>query len=125
MAADTHLSKRENQAMEIIYRLGRASAAEVQEQMPEAPNYSSVRSLLGILVEKGVLKYSLDQRRYVYEPAKPVARVRKQALTRFLGTFFNGSPRNLMASLLDPKEGKLSDEDVQALRKMLDEHSNK
>lgn len=120
--ADQHLSKRESQAMEIIYRLGKATAAEVQEQLADGPNYSAVRSLLGILVEKGLLKYSRDQRRYVYEPAKPATRVRKQALTRLIATFFDGSPRNLVASLLDPKEASLSAEDITALRQLLDEH---
>ena len=118
-----HLSKREGQAMEVIYRLGKATAAEIQEALPDAPNNSSVRSLLSILVEKGQLKYTRDQRRFVYEPAKPVTRVRKQALSRFLRTFFDGSPRNLMAALLDPKERKLSSDEVAELRKLLDDHS--
>ncbi len=125
MTPDPHLSKRENQAMEAIYRLGKASAAEIQEQLPDAPNYSAVRSLLGILVEKGLIKYTRDQRRYVYEPARPVARARRQALARFISTFFEGSPRNLVASLLDPKEGKLSKDDVKAIRQMLDQHTTK
>ncbi len=120
--ADQHLSKRESQAMEVIYRLGKATAAEVQAELADSPNYSAVRSLLGVLVEKGLLKYSRDQRRYVYEPAKPAARVRKQALGRLITTFFDGSTRNLVASLLDPKEASLSAEDVAALRQLLDDH---
>jgi BlaI family transcriptional regulator, penicillinase repressor len=119
---DSTLSKRENQAMEIIYRLGTASAAEVHEAMPDAPNYSSVRSLLAILVEKALLKQKQDGKRYLYEPALSPVRARKQALGRVVKTFFSGSPRALVASLLDPKEAKLSKQDVAELRKLLDNH---
>lgn len=119
---DSSLSKRENQAMEIVYRLGSATAAEIHDQMPDAPTYSSVRSLLGILVEKELLKYRQEGRRYVYEPAKSSARIRKQAVSRLLSTFFDSSPRELVASLLDPRESKLSAQDISDLRKLLDEH---
>ena len=119
---DSSLSKRENQAMEILYRLGSATAAEVQAELPEAPNYSSVRSLLGILVEKDLIKYRLDGKRYIYEAVKSPTRVRKQAVSRLLKTFFSGSPRELVASLLDPKESKLSKQDIDDLRQLLDKH---
>ena len=119
---DSTLSKRENQAMEILYRLGTATAADIQAELPEAPNYSSVRSLLSILVEKNLVKYRLDGKRYVYEAAKSPTRVRKQAVTRLLKTFFAGSPRELVASLLDPKESKLSRQDIDELRQLLDKH---
>ena len=119
---DTTLSKRENQAMEILYRMNSATAAEVQAQLPDAPNNSSVRSLLAILVEKGLLKVRQDGKRYVYETVASPGRVRKQAVGRLLKTFFSGSPRELVASLLDPKESRLSKEDIADLRKILDNH---
>ena len=119
---DSSLSKRENQAMEILYRLGAATAADVQGELPDAPNYSSVRSLLGILVAKDLVKYRLDGKRYIYEATKSPMRVRKQAVTRLLKTFFSGSPRELVASLLDPKESKLSRQDIDELRQLLDKH---
>jgi BlaI family transcriptional regulator, penicillinase repressor len=119
---DTSLSKRENQAMEIFYRMKSATAAEVHAQLPDAPNNSSVRSLLAILVEKGLLKQRLDGKRYVYELAASPVRVRKQAVSRLLKTFFSGSPRELVASLLDPRQSQLSKEDIADLREMLDKH---
>ncbi|MES2569407.1 MAG: BlaI/MecI/CopY family transcriptional regulator [Verrucomicrobiota bacterium] len=119
---DTSLSKRENQAMEILYRMNSATAAEVQAQLPDAPNNSSVRSLLAILVEKGLLKVHPEGKRYVYEPVASPVRVRKQAVSRLLKTFFSGSPRELVASLLDPRQSRLSKEDIADLRKLLDNH---
>ncbi len=119
---DSSLSKRENQAMEILYRLGTATAAEVQAELPDAPNYSSVRSLLGILEEKNLIKHRVDGKRYIYEAVKSPARVRKQAVSKLLKTFFSGSPTELVASLLDPKESKLSRQDIDELRALLDKH---
>ena len=119
---DSSLSKRENQAMEIVYRLGSATAAEIHAEMPEAPTYSSVRSLLGILVEKQLLKYRQEGRRYIYEPARSSTRIRKQAVTQLLTTFFGSSPRELVANLLDPKEARLSAEDLAEIRQLLDQH---
>jgi BlaI family transcriptional regulator, penicillinase repressor len=118
-SAPPPLSKREAQAMEILYRLGSAAAAEVQEQMPDAPNYSSVRSLLTILVEKGLVKFTQQGKRYVYEPVKSPQKVRKTAVSQLLKTFFNGSPSALVASLLDPKETKLSTQELSELRALL------
>ena len=119
---DSSLSKRENQAMEIVYRLGSATAAEIQAELPDAPAYSSVRSLLSILVDKQLLKYRQEGRRYIYEAAKSSTRIRKQAVTRLLNTFFGSSPRELVANLLDPRENRLSEKDVADLRQLLDQH---
>jgi BlaI family transcriptional regulator, penicillinase repressor len=111
--------------MEILYRLGQATAVEVHAEMPDAPSYSSVRSLLSILVGKELVKYTQDGKRYLYQPAKPAQRVRKQAISQLLRTFFEGSPRALVAAILDPKDSKLSANDVAELRRLLDQHKPK
>ena len=64
------LAKRERQILEIIYGLGRASAADVQERLPDNPGYSTVRKMLSILEEKGHLKHIEQDRRYVYLPTR-------------------------------------------------------
>lgn len=108
--------------MEIVYRLGSATAAEIHAEMADAPTYSSVRSLLGILVDKQLLKYRQEGRRYIYEAAKSSTRIRKQAVTQLLTTFFGSSPRELVANLLDPKEARLSAQDLAEIRQLLDQH---
>ncbi len=119
---EPELSKRERQAMEVVWRLGRATAQEVHEAMPEQPTYSAVRSLLTILEEKGLLKHTRESKRYVYEPTLSPARARKGALRRLLSTFFDGSPERLVESLLDPVDGPLSASEVARIRAMLDKH---
>jgi len=121
MSADElEFSKRERQAMEVLYRRGQATAQEVQEGLPDRPNYSAVRSLLGVLEDKGLVKHARLGKRYVYEPTVSPARARKGALRRLLGTFFDGSPERLVESLLDPVDGPLSAAEVARLRAMLD-----
>jgi BlaI family transcriptional regulator, penicillinase repressor len=108
--------------MDILYRLGTATAAQVHEEMPDAPSYSSIRSLLGILVEKGLVKFTQDGKRYVYAPARPAQRARKQAVAQLLRTFFDSSPGALVAALLDPKEAKMSSAELEEIRRMLEQH---
>lgn len=107
--------------MDIVYRLGKATAEEIQAEMPDDPSYSAVRALLGVLAEKKLLKYTRESRRYVYEPAIAPAKARDTALKKLLRTFFDGSPGKLVASLLDKNERKLSPEEVASIRKLLDE----
>ena len=120
-ARHEHLSKREHQAMDSVYRLGKATAEEIQSEMPDQPSYSAVRALLGVLAEKKLLKYTRESRRYVYEPALAPEKARETALKKLLRTFFDGSPGKLVASLLDKNERKLSPEDIASIRKLLDE----
>ena len=122
-AKDDQLSKRERQAMDIVYRLSKATAEEIQEEMPDQPSYSAVRALLSILVDKKLLKHTRESRRYVYEPAISREKARDTALRKLMRTFFDGSPGKLMASLLDAKDRKLPPEEVAAIRKLLDEQS--
>ncbi|HXV15717.1 MAG TPA: BlaI/MecI/CopY family transcriptional regulator, partial [Gemmatimonadaceae bacterium] len=91
MAEKDTLSRRERQIMDVLYRLGSATAAEVQENIADAPSYSAIRALLRILVEKGHARHSYDGPRYVYSPviSRPVAQ--KSALRQLVKTFFNGS----------------------------------
>lgn len=109
--------------MDIVYRVGRATAEEVQEEMPDQPSYSAVRALLSILVEKKLLKFTRESRRYVYEPAVAPEKAGDSALKRVMRTFFDGSPGKLMATLLDKKERRLPPEEIAVIRKLLDEQS--
>ena len=90
--------------MDIIWRHGRATANEIHEELSDAPSYSAVRALLAVLVNKGHLRHERDGKRYVYVPMASAEKAGKSALRRLLSTFFNNSPADLVATLLDPKE---------------------
>ena len=114
------LSKRERQILDILYRTSKATALEVQEQLPDSPGYSAVRALLRILEDKGHVRHAVDGAKYVYSPAVPAERARRSALTHLMHTFFEGSAGKAMLALLDSAPGELSQEDLDRLQAHLD-----
>ncbi len=122
---DGQLSRRERQVMDILFRKGKATAGEVLEELPDPPGYSAVRALLVTLEQKEMVTHSKDSRRYVYLPAVPEKRAKRTALKQLLATFFEGSPEKLVASLLNPKDQKLSQDEIARIRKLIDENGGK
>ena len=118
---DGRISRRERQVMDILFRLGKATAEEVLNELPDPPGYSAVRALLVTLEGKGLAKHGKDSLRYVYQPAVPEKRAKRSALNQLIATFFEGSPEKLVASLLDPREQKLSGEEIDRNRKLINE----
>jgi predicted transcriptional regulator len=104
----TQLSRRERQIMDIVYRLGSATASEVTAELPDPPSYSAVRAMLRILEDKGHLTHSVDGPRYVYAPVVPRNAARQSALKQVVRTFFDGSATDAVAALLDMSGRKLT-----------------
>ena len=119
------LSRRERQAMDLLYQMGQATAQDIWEAMPDRPHYSSVRSLLGVLEEKGLVSHGKEGRRYLYKPRAPAQKARNGALKRLLKVFFDDSPEQLVAGLLDAADTRLSADESARIRKLLAEHERK
>jgi predicted transcriptional regulator len=119
-ASRTDLSRRERQIMNAIYRLGRATAQEVLENLPDPPSYSSVRALLRVLEEKGHVRHEQDGPRYVYRSTVSREVARRSALRQLLGTFFDGSAEQAVAALLDLSARDLSDEELDRLAALIE-----
>ena len=113
------LSRRERQIMEVVYRFGRATAAEIREHLPDPPSYSAVRALLRILEEKGHLTHQQDGVRHVFRPTVERENMRESAMKHLLRTFFGGSKTAAMAALLDASEEPASDAELDALEQMI------
>jgi len=118
------LSRRERQIMDILYRLGRASAKDVMENMEDAPSYSSVRTLLGKLVEKGHADHRESGLKYVYFPLVAREKASKSALGNVVKTFFDDSPYLAVNSLLDMSMHELSDAELDELNDMIQARKN-
>lgn len=103
--------------MDILYARGSASAAEVQDALPDPPSYSAVRALLRILVEKGHARREPQGPRHVYYPQVSRERARRSALKRLVSTFFDGSAAQAAAALIGSET--LSNDDVSRLSAML------
>jgi predicted transcriptional regulator len=116
----THsLSRRERQIMDVLYRLGRATAAAVRDELPSPPSYSAVRALLRILERKGHVRHAVDGPRYVFEPVATRAVERRSALRHLVRTFFDGSPADAMLALLDSADTSLDKKQLDALARRI------
>jgi BlaI family transcriptional regulator, penicillinase repressor len=120
-AAASRLSRREREIMDVLYRAGRATAADVQAGIPDAPSYSAVRTMLRILEEKGHVRHESDGPRYVYIPTVTRDRAKRSALRHVVNTFFDGSASQVMAALFELAPRDLGDEEIARLRHLIDD----
>jgi BlaI family transcriptional regulator, penicillinase repressor len=114
-----HLTRRESQIMEILHRRQRAAIEDIRAELPDPPSPSSVRKLLEIMIERGLLRREYDGPRYVYFPAAAPEDASRSALKQLVRTFFNDSPGSAMAALLDLSGKPISDEEYRRLSAML------
>jgi predicted transcriptional regulator len=121
MAKTLHavLSRRERQIVDILYRRGRATAAEVMADLPGDPSYSTVRTQLRVLEAKGHVRHEDDGQRYVYSPAVPRGTVRRSALKHLVETFFDGSVEQTVAALLGGDAARLSEEELDRIARLI------
>jgi predicted transcriptional regulator len=115
------LGRRERQIMDVVHRRGRATVAEVLEDLPDPPSYSAVRGMLRLLEEKGHLRHEQDGPRYVYLPTTERDEARRSALAHLLRTFFDNSRESAMAALLDLGGAPLGDDEYDRLKAALDQ----
>jgi predicted transcriptional regulator len=113
------LSRRERQIMDVVYRRGQATAAEVLSDLPDPPSYSAVRAMLRVLEEKGHLRHEANGPRYVFLPTVPREKARRSALRQLVQTFFEGSTEQTVAALLDLSGSRLSDAELDRLSKLI------
>jgi predicted transcriptional regulator len=116
----TTLTRREREIMDILYRRGRATAAEVLEDMANAPTYSAVRALLRILEDEGHIKHVQEGPRYVYLPAVARSDARKSALSHVVTTFFDGSVEQAVVTLVESSKAKLSKDELERLARLIE-----
>jgi len=119
----TALSRRERQIMDILYRKGKGSVAEVQDEIKDEISYSTVRALLRILEEKGYLKHEEEGRKYIYKPVIPKKKAIKNAIDRLLNTFFNNSVEEAITALLEFDQENLNESDLDRLNEMIEKIS--
>ena len=114
------LSRRERQIMDILFRQGRATAADVMAELPNEPSYSTVRTQLRVLEQKGHVRHEDDGVRFVYMPVIARHSARKSAMRHVVETFFDGSPEKAVAALLGSEGAKLSGEQLDRIATLID-----
>jgi predicted transcriptional regulator len=117
--AHSTLSRRERQIMDVVYRRGEATVAEVLAEIPDPPGYSAIRALLRILVDKGHLRHREDGPRYIYAPTLSRHKARARALAQLVDTFFDGSATQAVSALIDASHGKLSEAELDEINALI------
>ena len=120
MSAPGGLSRRERQIMDILYQRGKASANDVRDGMEDAPSYSAVRAMLRVLEEKGHVKHQAEGLKYVYVPTVARDKAKRSAVKHVMETFFNGSPEQIVAALLDVASTRLTDAELDRMSQMIE-----
>lgn len=113
------LGRRERQIMDILFRLERATVAQVLAELPDPPTYSAVRGMLRLLEDKGFITHERDGLRYVYLPAGDTSQARRSALRHMVNTFFGGSSESAVAALLDLPETRLSADERERMMRLI------
>jgi predicted transcriptional regulator len=113
------LSRRERQIMDVLYKAGRATAADILKALPGEPSDSTVRTQLRVLEGKGHVRHEEEGLRYVYMPVVPRRVVRRSALKHVVDTFFDGSAEKVVAALLGPDGNRLSDDELDRIAELV------
>ena len=121
----TRLGSRERQIMEVVYRLGRATVADVLAQIEDPPSYSAVRAMLRILEDKGHLKHVQDGPRYLYLPVVSGERARRSILQDVVKRLFDNSTEKAVAALLESSSDRMSDAELERLQRLIDSSRRK
>lgn len=115
------LSRRERQIMDVLYRKGRATVAELLEEIPDPPGNSAMRAMLRVLEEKKHIRHEAEDLRYVYMPVVPREKARRSAVAHLVETFFDGSAEQAVATLLNVSARDLKPEDFDRLAALIEQ----
>jgi predicted transcriptional regulator len=119
-AENSDLSRRERQIMDVLYKLGKASAVQIRESLAAPPTYTAVRTHLTILEERGQVKHETDGTRYIYEPVVAREQMGERAIRSVLQTFFDNSVESAVAALISREESQISSEQLGRLADMIE-----
>src|SRR5206468_7539193 len=107
--------------MDVLYRRGRATVADILEQLPDPPSYSAVRAMLRALEEKKQIRHEEKDLRYVYLPVVPRDKARRSAVAHLLETFFDGSAEQAVATLRNVSAHESTEEDFDRLSALIEQ----
>jgi len=107
--------------METLYRLGKASAIEIRDAMPNPPTYTAVRTHLALLQDKGQIRHERQGAKHIYEPVVPHQEMAKNVIAGVVENFFGGSVERVVATLIEPGSGSLTDSQLDRLSKLIEE----
>ncbi len=116
----SELTRRERQIMEVVYQFQKVSAVEIVEHLPGEHKNATIRTLLGVLEDKGFLRHESVKGKYIYYPTIPTQKAARAALNQVLETFFKGSEARAVISILKKSDATLTDDDVESILDLIE-----
>lgn len=116
--SDGH-SRREREIMAALYKLGKATAAQILDEIADPPSYTAIRTLLTILEKKGHVRHHSDGPRYVYEPRVARGEMGRRAMGSLLKTFYDNSVSDAVAAMLSQDDAQISAGELERLEKLI------
>lgn len=113
-------SRREREILDALYKLGRASAAQILDEIADPPSYTAIRSLLAILERKGHVRHASDGTRYIYEPKVAREQMGRRAIDALLSTFFDNSVEQAVTALITAKDADISRDELDRLSRLIE-----
>jgi len=113
-------SRREREIMDALYKLGKASAADIRDEIADPPTYTAIRTLLTILEKKGHVRHTTDGQRYIYQPAVTREKMSKRAVDSLLQTFFDNSVERAVTALLTREDANIPRKDLDRIAKLIE-----
>jgi len=117
----TPLGESEMEILHHVWELGEATVAQVQEKIlaNRKVAYTTVMTTMKNLNDKGFLKYRKQGVTYVYSAAIEPESVQYNLINNLISKVFKGSPSALVQTLV--KAENLNNEDLQAIKKLIDD----
>jgi BlaI family penicillinase repressor len=115
------MSPAETEILRLLWQLGEATVQQIHESLPvnRPVAYKTVQTLLRRLEDKGYLTHKVAGKAHIFVPAVKREAVVKRTVLDFLDRLFGGDPKPLMQFLA--KDGRIDAEDVEELKKLIDE----
>jgi len=117
----THLGETEMEVLQHVWRLGKATVAQVHERILKTRKvaYTTIMTVMKKLSDKGYLNYEKDGATYVYEPARSQEEVQQKLISNLVDQAFNGSSVALIQTLV--KRDALSDQERDHILKLIED----
>lgn len=123
--SEPELARRERQILEVLYRLGEATASEVCDALDASLANATVRTQLRVMEQKGIIDHRQDGRRFVFFPKIPKPKAAGGALQSVLKTFFQGSVEKALAAHFADPSTRLDEAELQRLQELIKKYQNR
>jgi len=118
-SASRHPTELELEILKVLWRIGPATVRQVRDELAAVRDlaYTSVMTMMTIMVGKGYLKRTKDGRSFIYQATYHETKATKSMLQDIVDRLFDGSTAAVMQHLLETSD--LDDEELKQIRSLI------